>query len=67
MYYKCQKFILVEIYRLFEEEEARVVVRQAKVDDIIETSETTWEDVANSHLHRRTARAKIIPYTYLVK
>ena len=57
-----------EIYKLFEEEEPKVVMRQVMMpDDTTSASKTTWVDVANSHIHRILAQPKIMPYTDLVK
>lgn len=41
-----------DMYNIFKEEEPRVVERNATKNDSTSTSETTWINVANSHLHR---------------
>lgn len=54
------------IYKLFMDEEPRVIKRVA-MGDASSSYETTYSDVTNSFLHRIFARKKILSYIDMVK
>lgn len=56
------------IYKLFEDENLRVIVKHTVVvDDSPPSNGVVWNDVANSLFHKIVAHPKILPYTYMVR
>lgn len=57
-----------EIYKLFEDEDLRIILKQAATtDDSLPCNIDIHNDVANSFLHRIAAHTKILPYTDMVR
>lgn len=55
------------IYKLFEDEEPRVMGKIVTTEDSLPVFETTYSNVANLLLHRIATRPNILPYTDMIR
>ena len=62
----CGIYSWEAMYKLFEDEKPRVIVKITSAGASI-SSHPTYFDVACSFIHKVATRPKILPYTYMVK
>lgn len=55
------------MYQFFEDEELRVMERVVTIEDSYPVFDTTYNDLANSFLHRIVSRSNIFPYIDMIR